>query len=112
MIRSQAAQPGGMYSIRDLTDNGLYCRVGAIRKLLTYREIRQPDYVADGFAVSALLAFCVVRGHRSGTALLLGFVLAGGFQYMSSRIEMPLIDWHRLAPAVAADRAQLTACFP
>lgn len=94
-------------SLRRLSNNVM----GATRPLLTYREIRQPDCVAHGLAAAALGAFHVVRGHRRGSVFSPRFVLAVGIQHVRSRFEMPLIDRRRLAPAVAADSALLTAYF-
>jgi hypothetical protein len=95
-------------SLRWLFDNG----VGATRQLLTHHDIRQPDCVGGGFvAAAAVSAFHVIPGHRLGSALPLGFVLAAGAQHVRNRVEMPLTDWHRLAPAVAAHSPLLTACL-
>jgi Glycosyl transferase family 2 len=96
-------------SMRWLFESG----AGATRQLVAYREIRQPDLAAGAFVVAAGLGvLAAVRGHRlTGAALPAGFVVAASVQHVRSRFETPLADWPRLAPAVAADSALLSAYF-
>ena len=100
---------GWAASLRWLFESGK----GATRQLLAYREIRQPDLVAGGFvAAVALGLLATARGRRlTGAALPMGFVMAASVQHVRSRFETPVADWPRLAPAVAADGALLTAYF-
>jgi GT2 family glycosyltransferase len=96
-------------SLRWLFESG----AGATRQLMAYREIRQPDLATGAFvAAAALGALAAARGRRlTGAALPAGFVLAASVQHVRSRFETPLADWPRLAPAIAADSALLTAYF-
>lgn len=86
---------------------------GATRQLLTYREVRQPDIAVGAFAGAVVLgSFLAVRRHRRiGAALPVGFVLAASAQHVRSRFETPRSSWSKVAPAVVADSAMLTAYF-
>ena len=96
-------------SLKWLFDSGR----GASRQLLTYREIRGPDVATGGFSGAAVLGvFAAARGHRiTGAALPVCFVMAASIQHVRSRFETPLAQYPRLAPAVIADSALLTAYF-
>ena len=108
VVRHQEDKSFGT-SLRWLFDSGM----GATRQLLTYGEVRQPDLAAGGFAAAAALGLlAAVRGRRlAGAALPAGFVMAASVQHVRSRFETPAADWPRLASAVAADSALLTAYF-
>jgi GT2 family glycosyltransferase len=96
-------------SLRWLFDSG----VGATRQLITYREVRQPDLAAGGFVAAVVLGvLAALRGRRrTGAVLPVGFVMVASVQHIRSRFETPAADWPRLAPAVAANGALLTAYF-
>lgn len=97
-------------SLRWLFESGM----GATRQLAIYREIRQPDLVAGGFVTVTVLGILVMtRGKYRvvGVTLPVGFIITASVQHVRSRFETPAKDWHRLAPAVAADSALLTAYF-
>jgi hypothetical protein len=96
-------------SLRWLFDSGM----GATRQLVIYGEVRQPDLAAGGFAAAAALGLlAAVRGRRrAGAALPVGFVMVASLQHVRSRFETPAADLPRLAPAVVADSALLTAYF-
>jgi hypothetical protein len=86
---------------------------GATRQMLTYREIRQPDVAAAGFAGAvAAGALLAVRRHPVvGLTLPAGFVLAASVQHVRSRFETPSRQWPAVAAAVAVDCALLTSYF-
>ena len=108
LVRHQEDKSFGT-SLRWLFDSGM----GATRQLLTYGEVRQPDLAAGGFTAAAALGLlAAVRGRwLAGVALPAGFVMAASVQHVRSRFETPAADWPRLAPAVVADSALLTAYF-
>jgi GT2 family glycosyltransferase len=96
-------------SLRWLFESGM----GATRQLVTYREVREPDLAAGGFAAAAALGvLAALSGRRAaGAALPVAFVMVASVQHIRSRFETPLADGPRLAAAVAADCALLTAYF-
>jgi GT2 family glycosyltransferase len=108
LVRHQENKSFGT-SLRWLFESG----TGATRQLVCYREIRQPDLAAGGFVAAAALGLlAAVRGHRlTAAALPAGFVLAASVRHVQSRFETPVADWRRVAPAVLADSALLTAYF-
>jgi GT2 family glycosyltransferase len=108
LVRHQENKSFGT-SLRWLFDSGM----GATRQLLTYGEVRQPDLAVGGFVASTVLGLlAAVRGRPlAGVALPAGFVMAASVQHVRSRFETPAADWPRLASAVAADSALLTAYF-
>ncbi len=86
---------------------------GATRQLITYRQVRQPDLAAGAFAASLTAGLLTAAARRPvlGAAIPAGFVLAASAQHVRSRFQTPRPDWLRVAPAVAADAALLTAYF-
>ena len=86
---------------------------GATRQLIAYREVRQPDLAAAAFAASLAAGLLAVRARRPllAAAIPAGFVLAASAQHVRSRFHTPGPHWRRVAPAVAADAALLTAYF-
>jgi glycosyltransferase involved in cell wall biosynthesis len=108
LVRHEESKTFGT-SLRWLFDTGR----GATRQLLAYREVRQPDIVTGSFvAASTLGALLAVRRHKIvGAVIPAGFVVAASIQHVRSRFETPKSHWPRVAPAVAADSAMLTAYF-
>jgi glycosyltransferase involved in cell wall biosynthesis len=96
-------------SLRWMFDTGK----GATRQLLTYHEVRQPDLAVGAFACTvAFGSYLTMRKHKCiGAALPVGFVLAAGALHVRSRFDTPLSPWSKVAPAVVADSAMLTAYF-
>jgi len=96
-------------SLRWLFDVGR----GATRQLLTYHQVRQPDLAAGAFVgVTALGAFIAARENLLiGATIPVGFVLAASVLHVRSRFQTPVSHWPRVAAAVAADSAMLTAYF-
>jgi hypothetical protein len=86
---------------------------GATRQLLAYRQVRQPDVAAAAFgAAAAIGALAAARNHRAAGALIpVAMVLTTSAQHVRSRFQTPRSDWRRIAPAIAADSALLTAYF-
>ena len=97
-------------SLRWLFESGM----GATRQLVVYRTIRQPDLATGGFVMTTVLCMlAMVHGKYRviGAVLPVGFIMAASAQHVRSRFEMPIKDWHRLAPAIIADSALLAAYF-
>ena len=108
LVRHQESKPFGT-SLRWLFETGQ----GATRQLITYRQVRQPDLAAGAFSVSVAAGLLTAATRRPllGAVIPAGFVLAASVQHVRSRFRTPPRDWPRLAPAVAADAALLTAYF-
>jgi len=108
LVQHRENKPFGT-SLRWLFETGQ----GATRQLITYRQVRQPDLAAGAFAasVAAGLLTAATRRPLLGAVIPAGFVLAASVQHVRSRFRTPPRDWPRLAPAVAADAALLTAYF-
>jgi GT2 family glycosyltransferase len=108
LVRHQESKPFGT-SLRWLFETGQ----GATRQLITYRQVRQPDLAAGAFSVSVAAGLLTAAARRPllGAVIPAGFVLAASVQHVRSRFRTPPQDWPRLAPAVAADAALLTAYF-
>ena len=96
-------------SLRWMFDSGR----GATRQLLAYRQVRQPDLAAAAFgAAVAAGALAAARQHRAAGALIpVAVVLTASAQHVRSRFQTARPDWRRVAPAIAADGALLTAYF-
>jgi GT2 family glycosyltransferase len=108
LVQHQESKPFGT-SLRWLFETGQ----GATRQLITYRQVRQPDLAAGAFAVAVAAGLLTAAARRPllGAVIPAGFVLAASVQHVRSRFRTPPQDWPRLAPAVAADAALLTAYF-
>jgi len=108
LVRHQESKPFGT-SLRWLFETGQ----GATRQLITYRQVRQPDLAAGAFSVSVAAGLLTAAARRPllGAVIPAGFMLAASVQHVRSRFRTPPQDWPRLAPAVAADAALLTAYF-
>jgi Glycosyl transferase family 2 len=108
LVQHQESKPFGT-SLRWLFETGQ----GATRQLISYRQVRQPDLAAGAFAVSVAAGLLTAAARRPllGAVIPAGFVLATSVQHVRSRFRTPRQDWPRLAPAVAADAALLTAYF-
>lgn len=108
LVQHHESKPFGT-SLRWLFETGQ----GATRQLITYRQVRQPDLVAGAFTVSVAAGLLTAAARRPllGAVIPAGFVLAASVQHVRSRFRTPPQDWPRLAPAVAADAALLTAYF-
>lgn len=108
LVRHQESKSFGT-SLRWLFETGQ----GATRQLFTYRQVRQPDLAAGAFAASLAAGLLTAATRRPvlGVAIPAGFVLAASAQHVRSRFHTPRPDWLRVAPAVAADAALLTAYF-
>lgn len=95
-------------SLRWMFDSGR----GATRQLLTYRQVRQPDVVAAAFGAAVAAGVLAARRHRAvGPLLPAAVVLAASARHVGSRFQTARSDWRRVAPAIAADSALLTAYF-
>ncbi len=116
---SAATVPGLLVQHRERKSFGTSLRwlfetgQGATRQLIAYREVRQPDLAAAAFAASLAASLLAVRARRPllAAAIPAGFVLAASAQHVRTRFHTPGPHWRRVAPAVAADAALLTAYF-
>ena len=108
LVQHRENKPFGT-SLRWLFETGQ----GATRQLITYRQVRQPDLAAGAFSVSVAAGLLTAAARRPllGAVIPAGFMLAASVQHVRSRFRTPPRDWPRLAPAVAADAALLTAYF-
>lgn len=84
---------------------------GATRQFIRYRQVRQPDLVAAGFA--AALVGCAAAGvvgqWAVGAAIAFVFLLAVSVQHLRTRFLTPLFQWRVVLPALAVDCTMIAA---
>jgi hypothetical protein len=87
--------------------------VGATGQFLTYRDIRQPDIAAAGFAAAlgAGISVAVLARRPAGLAVPACFVVAAAVQHVRTRFKIRPADVPRALPAVAVDAVLLSAYF-